>query len=102
MVGAHHVGRRTLKYNPHMTLNGVNYNEDCYKKMATALGVSPEGSWFVSQINVRHQDELHFTAHILNANTRTVFEDSNDRTAKLQQKLLAFAQETNDSNMKSI
>ena len=100
MVGAHHVGRRTLKYNPHMTLNGVNYNEDCYKKMATALGVSPEGSWFVSQINVRHQDELHFTAHILNANTRTVFEDSNDRTAKLQQKLLAFAQETNDSNMK--
>ncbi len=100
LKGANHIGRRTLKYNPHMTLDEVNYNEECYKNMAKALGVSPNGSWFVSQINVKHQDELHFTAHVLNVDFQTIFKDSNDRSKKLQQKLYAFAQETNDSKLK--
>ena len=101
LVGANHVGRRTLKYNPRMTLDGRNYNEICYKTMASALGVSEEGSWFVSEINVKNQDELHFTAHVLNSNTHTIFTDSSDRSKKLQSKLLAYARQYNNKKLET-
>lgn len=101
LVGANHVGRKTLKYNPRMTLDDVNYNENCYKNMASALGVSHDGSWFVSEINVKNQDELHFTAHVLNANAPTIFTDSADRSKKLQAKLLAYAQQSENSSLRT-
>lgn len=101
LVGDNHVGRKTLKYNPRMTLDDVNYNENCYNNMATALGVSRNGSWFVSEINVKNQDELHFTAHVLNADAPTIFSDSADRSQKLQSKLLAYAQESNNPKFKT-
>lgn len=97
LVGANHVGRRTLKYNPRITLDDINYNEPCFAEMAKVLGVSPEGSWFVSEINVRNQDELHFTAYVLDKNNTYYFADSTDRTKKLQEKILANAQ-AKDSN----
>lgn len=97
IVGANHVGRRTLKYNPRITLDNINYNEPCYAEMAKALGVSSEGSWFVTEINVRNQDELHFTAYVLDKNNTYHFTDSTDRSKKLQEKILANAQ-ANDSN----
>lgn len=99
LVGANHVGRRTLKYSPRMTLDGKNYNDECYKEMARLLGVSEKGSWFVSEIKVRNQDELHFTAHILDANNKIVFADSEDRSRKLQEKLSAYAKDAKDSNL---
>ena len=83
-----------------MTLDNCNYNEPCYNAMARALGVSQNGSWFVSQINVKNQDELHFTAHILDANNQITFADSEDRIRKLQEKLQAYAQDVNDSNLR--
>ena len=89
----------TLKYNPRMTLDNVNYNEKCYKNIAEALGISDEGSWFVSEINVKNQDELHFTAHILDKDAPTIFSDSIDRSKKLQEKLRASAQ--NSTNIQS-
>lgn len=101
LVGANHVGRKTLKYNPRMTLDGVNFNEACYNAMAKAIGVSQSGSWFVSQINVKNQDELHFTAHILDAHNVTTFANSDDRSRQLQAKLLAHAKNTNDSALKT-
>lgn len=100
LVGANHVGRKTLKYNPRMTLDGENYNDPCYQSMAKVIGVSSNGSWFVSEINVRNQDELHFTAHVLDANASTTFDNSDDRSKKLQAKLQAFAQDTNNSKLK--
>ncbi|MCH5213698.1 MAG: AAA family ATPase [Muribaculaceae bacterium] len=100
LVGANHVGRRTLKYNPRMTLDGINYNEPCFKTMARAIGASDGGSWFVSQIEVKNQDELHFTAHILDAEQQTTFENAEDRSRKLQEKLQAYAKDTEDSNLR--
>lgn len=97
LVGANHVGRRTLKYNPRITLDGINYNEPCFAEMAKALGVSSEGSWFVSEINVHNQDELHFTAYVLDKDNTYYFADSTDRSKKLQEIILANAQ-AKDSN----
>ena len=60
--GDHHVGRRTIKYNPRMTYRGEYINEDCYRKMANTMGLPENAAWFVYEIFIKNQDELHFTA----------------------------------------
>lgn len=67
--GDHHKGRRSLKYNPRMTYRGEELNSDCYNKIAKTLGLSEEAAWFIDEINVRNQDELHFTAYVLGEDT---------------------------------
>lgn len=60
--GDHHVGRRTIKYNPRMTYHGEYINEDCYSKMASTMGLPRDAAWFVYEILIVNQDELHFFA----------------------------------------
>lgn len=86
IVGEHHVGRRTLKYNPRMTYKEEAINEDCYKKMAEALGLNQESAWFVHEINIKNQDELHFTAFILDENTK-YYNTNNERREDFISKL---------------
>lgn len=62
LKGDHHVGRRTIKYNPRMTYRGEFINDDCYRKMANTMGLSEDAAWFVYEIFIKNQDELHFTA----------------------------------------
>ncbi len=71
LVGNHHVGRRTLKYNPRMTYRGRDINNDCYNKMAAALGLSGNAAWFVNEIYTKNQDELHFVAYVLDDDVKT-------------------------------
>ena len=87
LVGINHIGRRTLKYNPRITLDNVNYNTPCYDKIAQILGVSSNGSWFVSEINTINQDELHFTAHVLDKENKCYFENSSHRSETLLGKI---------------
>lgn len=65
LVGDYHVGRRTIKYNPRMTYNDEFINEDCYKKMTATLGWNKDAAWFVHEMLIRNQDELHFYAYQL-------------------------------------
>lgn len=74
-----HIGRKQLKYNPKITYNGLNYNEDCYKKMADTLGLNENSAWFVSDIYVKNQDELYFKAVIANKDKSIDFNDSKER-----------------------
>ena len=69
--GDHHVGRRTIKYNPRMTYCGEYINEDCYRKMASTIGLSEDAAWFVYEIYIENQDELHFTAFELGQEPQT-------------------------------
>ena len=69
--GDHHVGRRTIKYNPRMTYRGEYVNEDCYKKMASTMGLPKDAAWFVYEIYIENQDELHFTAFELGQKPQT-------------------------------
>ena len=62
LVGEHHVGRRTIKYNPRMTYRGEYVNEDCYRKIVSTMGWAENAAWFVYEIFIKNQDELHFTA----------------------------------------
>ena len=82
LIGNNHVGRRSLKYNPSMTYDGVNYNKGCYDNMAKTLGLSQDSAWFVHEINVKNQDELHFTAYIINSEHGESYIDSGIRKNK--------------------
>lgn len=76
IVGEHHVGRRTIKYNPRMTYKGEEINDDCYRKMAFTLGLKEESAWFVNELDIRNQDELHFYAYVLGNSSKEY--ESND------------------------
>lgn len=65
IIGEHHVGRRTLKYNPKMTYNNREINSDCYNKIARKLGYKENAAWFINEINIVNQDELHFSVYLL-------------------------------------
>ncbi len=69
--GDHHVGRRTIKYNPRMTYHGEYINEDCYQKMASTMGLPDDAAWFVYEIFIENQDKLHFTAFELGQEPQT-------------------------------
>ena len=62
LKGEYHVGRRTIKYNPRMSYRGEYINEDCYRKMAHTMGLPENAAWFVYEIFIVNQDQLHFTA----------------------------------------
>lgn len=100
LVGQNHVGRRTLKYNPRITLDNQNYNERCFELIGKTLGVSNNGSWFISEICSKNQDELHFTAHILNKDNQYTFSDSQDRSKVLASKIKAYAESKEENNLK--
>ena len=78
LQGDHHVGRRTIKYNPRMTYRGEYINEDCYKKMTFTLGLPENAAWFVYEIFIVNQDELHFTAFELGEKPQS-YRDTEER-----------------------
>lgn len=74
-----HIGRRTLKYNPKITFNDKNINQDCINKIIDYVGLNSKSAWFVTDIDILNQDELHFTIKIVDSEKEKVFLDSNDR-----------------------
>ncbi len=80
LVGDHHIGRRTLKYNKKITLDGKAINEDCFSKISKTFQLSENATWFISEINFAHQDELHFTAHFIDKENKVVYKTATERT----------------------
>lgn len=77
--GEHHVGRRTLKYNSKITYHGELINDECYKKIASTLGISEKGAWLVHSMHTENQDELHFDIIIADKNKALEFQNSEER-----------------------
>ena len=69
--GEYHVGRRTIKYNPKITYRGEFINQDCFNRIPTVLGIPEDSSWFVHEININNQDELHFSVYVLGESPKT-------------------------------
>ena len=82
--GDHHVGRRTLKYNPRMTYRQEYINQDCYDKIAVTLGITSDAGWFVHEIIVNNQDEIHFTVIVIDENKPKNYPSNNERKAHLE------------------
>ena len=60
-----HYGRLIISYAPYITFEGHS-NEETIELMRNVLGCSPEGCWFVYDISIKNQDELHFSAVVVN------------------------------------
>ena len=60
-----HYGRLIISYAPYITFEGHS-NEEAIELMQNVLGCSPEGCWFVYDISIKNQDELHFAAVVVN------------------------------------
>lgn len=87
IAGEHHIGRRVLKYNPRMTYNGIAVNEDCYIKIAHALDIAPNAAWFIGEINTHNQDELHFTAYVLDSEKPKMYANVTERKEDFKSKM---------------
>jgi len=81
--GNNHVGRRTLKYNKNIQYHGNKINDDCFQKVQKALGLNNDAAWFIDEINLKNQDELHFVAYIVNENEKVFRSPSDMRQAML-------------------
>lgn len=79
LKGTNHVGRRSIKYNPNMTYNGEYINRDCYRLMEHVLNLNNSSAWFVHEITTKNQDELHFSAFVLNKEKEILFDSSEQR-----------------------
>lgn len=83
IVGDYHVGRRTIKYNPRMSYRGEYVNEECFDKIPQVLGWNANTAWFIHEINVENQDELHFSAYKLGDSPLTYSSTEDRRNAYL-------------------
>jgi len=77
-----HNGRCSLKYNSSITYDGVNINEKCLSLIRESLQISENAAWLICEINFANQDELHFTACVVN-DEPLYFQDVKRRNAKL-------------------
>lgn len=67
-----HEGRLLISYAPYIDYNGIQ-NQSCIDKMQKALGCTPDGCWFVYDITIRNQSELHFKAVVVDAQSPKVY-----------------------------
>ena len=76
-----HNGRLIVSYPPYALLDEVPVNDMAIKEMASAIGCTENGCWFVHDISVRNQDELHFSAVVVNKDKPMVYQGkSRDRS----------------------
>ena len=75
-----HDGRMQLCYSPHIKYDGKS-NTDAINQIRSAIGCTPQGCWFVYDISIKNQDELHFSAKVVDpANPKTYTGKSQQRS----------------------
>lgn len=76
-----HKGRLLISYPPYAKIDEVAVNDMTIKEMASALGCTEHGCWFVHDISVVNQDELHFSAIVVNSEHPMIYKGrSRDRS----------------------
>lgn len=76
-----HKGRLRLKYGPSNTYckENVNFdNQDFFNKVKSQLNLAENACWFINEIKVINQDELHLTAIIVNSKQEVEYLDSKE------------------------
>lgn len=68
-----HDGRLLVSYPPYAKIDGKSVNQDAINTMTSKLNCAPEGCWFVHDISIRNQDELHFSAVIVDKDQPKVY-----------------------------
>ena len=81
-LSASHTGRRSIKYSDKIafSFSGERLsNQEFFRVARKKLGLNWESCWFIYEMNVLNQDELHFKAVIVNKETSESYRDSAER-----------------------
>ena len=81
-----HKNRKHICYAKYLTYKGHS-NKSTLQEMAKALGCSENACWFVYDISIKEQSELHFSAVVVNAEKSMVYESSKVRKQLWDDKL---------------
>ena len=73
-----HKNRLHICYAKYLTYNG-HTNKATLKEMAKKLGCSEDACWFVTDITIRNQKCLHFTAIVVNPEHLMIYQNSKER-----------------------
>lgn len=68
-----HDGRLLISYPPYAKVDGNPINQSAIDAMATNIGCTSDGCWFVHDISIRNQDELHFSSIVVDKDKPKVY-----------------------------
>ncbi len=74
-----HTGRLSLKYSPKITYKEKLINEECFSLIIQKYGMNEKSAWFIDEINIENQDELHFKMYIIDKEKEVTFKNSEER-----------------------
>lgn len=77
-----HTGRHIVKYSDKISYSGSGErlsNQEFFRVARKKLGLNWESCWFIYEMNVLNQDELHFKAVIVNKECSESYRDSTER-----------------------
>ena len=81
-LSASHTGRRSIKYSDKIaySFSGERLsNQEFFRVARKKLGLNWESCWFIYEMNVLNQDELHFKAVVVNTESSESYRDSSER-----------------------
>ena len=81
-----HDNRLHICYAKYLTYKGIS-NKKTLQNMAKLLGCSENACWFVTDISIKNQTDLHFTAIVVDPNKSMSYEDSKERKRKWEELL---------------
>lgn len=68
-----HDGRLLVSYPPYALMDKFSINQNTIDAMRKSIGCSPNGCWFVHDISIKNQDELHFSAIIVDKDKPKIY-----------------------------
>ena len=68
-----HDGRLLISYPPYAIVDGNPINQLAIDAMATNIGCTSDGCWFVHDISIRNQDELHFSSVVVDKDKPKIY-----------------------------
>lgn len=85
---ASHNGRRHLKYTPKISFRDekgyVYSNEGFIAEVRKTLGLADDACWFVNELDLSSQKELHMKVHVVNKTGSMTYQNSKERKATWQ------------------
>ena len=75
----YHAGRLSIKYGPNMEYRDKSINDECFKLIKKQLKLNDNSAWFVNEMTIRNQDELHFKAYIADKDKEMKFYSPDER-----------------------
>lgn len=87
-----HDGRLLISYPPYALYDKTPINQNAIEKIRQHLGCNSSGCWFVYDISIKNQDELHFSAIVVDKDKPTVYHVTSKERSEEWAKLVGTAQ----------